>query len=121
MAAVCDCGSPLPPRSGRGAQRKKCLTCSPSRARKVTELPPPVSAGTADAVRAELEAAGRSDTSLGRAAVVLAERVDSGQDAGSGLAALVKQLSVTLGEALEGSAAASPLDELRERRERRRA
>jgi len=71
-----------------------------------------------EAVRAELEAAGRVDTYLGRAALALAVRIDY-STAVMGFAALVKELRATMQAATEGVVvAADPIDELRARRDR---
>lgn len=75
------------------------------------------------AVRAELESVGRGRSPLGLAALALARRVDDGRDTGAGLAALVRQLGVTLAAATAGvTVEQSPLDaqrdELAERRRR---
>jgi len=71
-----------------------------------------------EAVRAELEAAGRADTYLGRAAAALAVRIDE-STAVMGFAALVKELRATMQAATEGVVVqADPIDELRERRDR---
>ena len=73
--------------------------------------------GTVAAVRAELEAAGRSGTHLGAAALALAERID-GSTAVMGFAALVKELRLTMEAAVAGvKVAADPVDELRSRRD----
>jgi len=86
----------------------------------VASIPAP--AGVLVATRAELDAAGRSTTSLGAAALALAARIDSNLDTGSALAALVKQHSATVAEAVKGAqVSASPLDELRRRRDLKRA
>ena len=75
------------------------------------------------AVTAELEAAGRSSSALGVAALVLAERVDGGsQETGAAFAALVKALRETLTAALaEAEASGDGVDEIRQRRERKMA
>jgi hypothetical protein len=57
---------------------------------------------TLDAVKAELERAGRLDTYLGAAAVMLAERIDT-SNAVMGFAALVAELRRTMDAALEGA------------------
>ena len=107
-----------------------CETCSPKRRRKsspavsVVALPS-TSAGVglvAEATRAALVAAERSSTPAGTACMVLAERIDAGQDSGAALAAMVKQLVATLADATRGTkVTASPVDELRSRRDRKRA
>ena len=71
----------------------------------------------AERTRLALTEAGRLDTYLGGAALTLAERIDSGQDAGSSLSALVKQYMATMDDATKGAqVVASPMDELRARR-----
>jgi len=73
---------------------------------------------TVDAVLAELVAAGKADSYLGRAALALALRIDV-STAVMGFAALVKELRATMDAATEGvPVAADPVDELRARRER---
>lgn len=89
----------------------------------VVELRPrtPVESGVLTATLAELDAADRTSTSLGQAALALAARIDARHDIGSALAALVKQHSVTLAEATNGAqVAATALDELRVRRDAKR-
>lgn len=73
--------------------------------------------------REALQGAGREDTPLGAAAMTLAGRIDTGErETGAALAALVRQHQATLAEALKGAgAAANPLDELRARRDSKRA
>lgn len=79
-------------------------------------VPGPVGA----AVRAELAAAGTDATALGVTAVVLADRVDAGGESGTAVASVVRELRAVLAD-LERNApvAASPLDELRARRDAR--
>lgn len=113
------CGGPMPRNSGRGRPRVNCDKCRPTRSKQPLAVIVPVdtSGRMADLTRAQLDDAGRLDTPRGGAAMTLAERIDSGQDAGSSLAALVKQYHATLDLALEGvSVVASPVDELRARR-----
>jgi hypothetical protein len=75
-----------------------------------------------DSTRTALELAERLSTPAGAACMVLAERIDAGQDSGSALAAMVKQLVATLADATRGTkVTASPVDELRTRRDRKRA
>jgi hypothetical protein len=128
MAASCAaCGGPLPP-PGRGRPRTKCLRCAPPRRSRAPSPAPAAepahgsAGGIVGAVRRELGAAGRLDTSLGLAAVALAERIADGEDRGSALAALVKQLGATMADALRNAAVeGDEVDELRERRARRAA
>lgn len=75
-----------------------------------------------EAVTRELDEVGRLGTVGGQLAVLLAHRVASRRETGSATAALAKQLHLTMTEALGGVAkAADPLDEIRARRDRKRA
>lgn len=71
---------------------------------------------------AELQAADRLDTQAGRVALALAARIDSPKgDTGSAMAAVARQLSTAMAEALKGgkqSSTAQMQDELAERRQR---
>jgi len=71
----------------------------------------------------ELTAAGRVDTSMGQAALLMARRLDSrGMDTGSAIAALVREHRSTLEDAIKNATRASdPLDQLAEKRADRRA
>jgi len=70
----------------------------------------------------ELEAAGRLQSVAGQVALELAYRVASPHETGAAVAALAKQLHLTMTEALGGVAkAADPLDEIRARRDRKRS
>ncbi len=60
------------------------------------------SGGLVPAVEAELDAAGRRRSCLGQAALLLARRVESDRDGGSAVAALVRQLGLTMEAALAG-------------------
>lgn len=86
-------------------------------------LPPDPGAELYSATLAELTAAGRVPSAAGQAALLLARRIDASQgETIAGLAAAVKQHGATLADAVkDGRAAASPLDELRARRESNRA
>lgn len=76
---------------------------------------------TRSRVQAELEAAGRSETYLAGCALALADRIDQ-STAVMGYAALIKELRSTMDQALEGAKqAADPLDELKARRDSKRA
>lgn len=74
------------------------------------------------ATLAELEDAKREGTAIGRAALVLARKLDnSHMETGSGASSLAKQLQVTLAAALEGAnQTADPVDELRALRDKKR-
>jgi len=75
-----------------------------------------------EAVSRELDEVGRLGTVGGQLAVLLAHRVASRCETGSATAALAKQLHLTMTEALAGvDRAADPLDEIRARRDRKRA
>jgi hypothetical protein len=70
--------------------------------------------------REQLDAVGRLNSVLGQQALRLAEQICV--ETGSSLAALNRELRATMAEALDGvPAAADPLDELKARREARRA
>jgi HPt (histidine-containing phosphotransfer) domain-containing protein len=76
---------------------------------------------TVAAVTAQLEAADRLQTYLGASAVALAHRIDQ-STAVMGFAALVKELRSTMDAALAGvKVADDPIDELRARRDGKRA
>lgn len=74
------------------------------------------------AALSELEAAGRASSAAGRTVLALARRIDGGgQETGASFASLVKEFRASLAQALKGAEQASdPVDELRERRERKR-
>lgn len=87
-----------------------------------TAAPRPASdSGLLEAVRAELEGAGRLDTVAGQHALELANRIVNAPGMNTGVAALSKQLQAVLAEALRNSGqSVNPLDELRARRDRKR-
>lgn len=79
-------------------------------------------AGVVAATLARVQAAGVEDSEAAQAALVLAARIDAGADSGASIAAMVKQLHATMAVAMENAVAAEdPIDELRRRREARRA
>jgi hypothetical protein len=90
-----------------------------SRAKPAGDVPTGLMASTLQ----ELVSAGRESTALGQAALLLAYRIERSQmDTGAGVASLVKQHGATLAEALKGATQAkSGLDELRSRRDAKRA
>jgi len=102
---------------------EKPATAKPSKPRTPrTDPPVEVDHGVTGAVIRELEAAGRADSSAGRAAIALARRDDDGAESSAGLAALTRELSARMLEALaEVESTGDSLDELRARREARRA
>lgn len=129
MASDCPgCGGPImgaPGEAGRGRPRKYCLTCRPSRAKTpppAQVLPPTPIGSVYDATRAVLTDTGRLHTPMGAAAMVLAEHIDTGEQSGSALSSMVKQLSAALAEATANAKTeANPVDELRAKRDRKRA
>ncbi len=78
--------------------------------------------GLLNALRRELAEAGRLDTALGQQALALAVKLASPHDTGSAMAAVSRELRAVREEALRGAEqAADPLDELRLRRDAKRA
>ena len=128
MATGCySCGGPLPP-AGNGRPRKYCFECRPSRAKTPPPTPVPVAPSAGDhlsviqATRAVLTDTGRLHTPMGAAAMVLAEHIDTGEQSGSALSSMVKQLSAALAEATANAKTeANPVDELRAKRDQKRA
>ncbi len=83
---------------------------------------PPDSGGLVEALRRELVDAGRLDTALGQQAIVLAVKLSSPFDTGSAMTAVSRELRAVREEALRGAEqAADLLDELRLRRDAKRA
>lgn len=107
----------------RAYERRKAGT--DSQTGQVVPLEPqqPSTESLVAATRAELEHTGRVDTALGQSALALAQRVDAGSsEPGSSFAALVREHRAVLAEAVkDAETAADPLDEVRARRERKRA
>jgi hypothetical protein len=120
------CGRPLPLQVGRGRRRTKCETCSPVRkpAKRVTVLAPLPTGGESlvAATLAELERADVMSSALGQAALLLARRIEAGDDSGSAIASLVKQWQDTMGRATAGAEpqTVSLTDQLKARRDARR-
>ncbi len=114
------------------ARTVKSQFCSTScRARHSESLPKEVQrqivsdielGGVLKTTRAQLEAARRVDTPEGQVALLLAARLDANvRESGMGVAAIVREHSRCLAEALKGAqVAADPVDELRDRRDNRR-
>ncbi len=83
---------------------------------------PLYSGGLFEALRRELESAGRLETALGQQAIALAVKLSSPFDTGSAMAAVSRELRAVREEALRGAEqVADPLDELRLRRDAKRA
>lgn len=74
-----------------------------------------------EAVQRELEAAGQVSSALGVVVLSLAARIDVGQDSGSSLAALSRELRSALAAATADGVAADPVDEVRRVREQKLA
>lgn len=125
MKTCKQCGAPLPLQSGRGRPRTRCLSCSPSAKRPTTAAPSVTTvSGVTAATLAELDAVGAAGSSAGQSALRIAAAIDSGDEHGASLAALVKQLGVTMRAAVgTEQAEADPIqalrDELAARREHR--
>ena len=82
---------------------------------------PPAAGPVRTAALAELTDAGREASTLGRACLALAARIDLGHDTGTALAAAVSQLALSLASATKGTQVArTALDELRSRRDAKR-
>lgn len=102
--------------------RKAGKSETPTKVRKSGAEVETLGAGVAPAVSRELELVGRLDTFAGRAAIALAMRIDDGAESSAGLAALTRELSARMSEAVADVESAGDLiDELRARREARRA
>lgn len=88
-----------------------------------TPLGDAASVGLMASTLMELVKAGRENTASGQAALLLAYRLEHSQlDTGASIASMVKQHGATLAEALKGAAkAATALDELKARRDAKRA
>ena len=125
MQRICDvCGRDFE------AKRRDAKTCSATcRSNKRNTSAPPAddeSGGYSlvDAIRSELEEAGKLHTSLGQLALVLARRIGSET---TGVAALSKELSrvtaAAIGAATPGSSDSDGdyIDELRKRRDAKKA
>ena len=88
----------------------------------VADLPPPEAGGVEVATRARLEVAERLDTPAGAGALAAARLVDSAHTPPSAVPGLLRELRAQLEVALEGAAREPTIvDELKARRERRRA
>jgi hypothetical protein len=108
--------------SSRCAKRAQRMGLSRSAAEPAVVAVVPSGAGAVEAaVRGALEAAGRLSTPLGEVALVLAHRMDApGGESGSALAAVAKQLTMTLTAATSDVRPADDLlHELRIRRDRK--
>lgn len=122
------CGNPF---EGQKSSAKYCSgTCRAKFSKNGgPELPPPSPVvevdhqveGLMDAVRSELDAAGRLNSMVGQHALELANRIVNAPGMNAGVAAMSKELSRVMSEALRTSTTTvNPLDELRARRDRKR-
>lgn len=123
----CDsCGKPY---EAKRASSKFCGdTCRKRAQRDPTPLPHDddepthgtASSALLDAVRAELIEGERLDTALGAQALEIATRMTSPHETGSSVASLSRELRAVMGEALRNAKrVADPVDELRQRRDRK--
>ena len=103
------------------SQERRGLVVNSSEKPKTVEVEVDQSSGLVAATQETLELAGRLDTVAGQQALRIAEAM-TGRETGAGLAALSKALSSVMAEALDGvRSSADHLDELKARREARRA
>jgi hypothetical protein len=108
-------------RSHRGAQVVP-LKAKPNESAKGKAVEPAGNIGSVEAAAIKtLTDAGRLNSVMGQAALVLARRLDATNiDTGSAVASVVKQLELALDTATAGAnVAADPVDELRNRRDRK--
>lgn len=110
------------------AQRATSRFCSSTCRARVArgQVPNPqtstrVAGDITEAVRRELQAVDREATPLGQTAISLAMALDGVQAGASGIAALARELRATMTDAMAGATTGrTPLDDLRERYNRRR-
>lgn len=132
MVFTCvSCGSTFNAKNARAKYCSERCRKRVQRGGKVLELPvggrasdEPVGerGPVAAATHAALTEAERLDTPLGAAALALASRLDQpGTDTGSAVAALARQLEITLESATRGAGSASAPDRLRDELAARRA
>ena len=114
------CPAELPPQQGPGRPRTQCKDCAPVRRKKplapVADLP---AATTTDRVSlyastlARLTTAELTEDPSGIAALILAEQLDLRSDSGASLAALARQHSLSLAEAMShAKVEADPVERL---------
>lgn len=108
---------------GKNSRAKYCSdTCRKRGLRGGTAPAKAKPSGLVAVTRRDLEQADRLETVLGQQAMGLAEKLSSGRDTGSAMAALSKEFRAVLDAALDGAVVVSDgLDELAERRDRKRA
>ncbi len=123
MRTCAACGGSL---EGRPGKTRFCDPTCRKRGSRRPETPvaaeAPDSGGLFEALRRELAEAGRLETALGQQAIALAVKLSSPFDTGSAMAAVSRELRAVREEALRGAEqVADPLDELRLRRDAKRA
>lgn len=127
MQRQCDqCGEPF---EAKRPTAKYCSgTCRTRRSRSGPSAPPPpvVDAGPSDglvgSVRSELEQLAQIDSVIGQHALEIAKRIVGAPGMNTGVASLSKELSRVMGEARSVSTvAADPVDDLKARRDAKRA
>lgn len=127
MAKVCEvCGEGFdghPTAKYCGATCRKRAQRRPGGVDADPVAPAGVEGPVTAATLSELNAAKRAGTALGESALALARRIDgAARDSGASLASLAREHRATLAAALaDAESAADPLDELRARRDRKRA
>lgn len=129
MNKTCEhCGTPFQAKRNDARYCRSTCRDRASKARRagtVTPLATPVAPATAaltDATRAELTAHGLVDTADGILLLTLAARIDAGAETSPALASLSKEYAARKDALLPATkpTQASPMDELRALRERRR-
>lgn len=117
MRNCAKCGDPLPIEKGRGARRKMCASCSPSRPRRKSQPPAVVAEAAAsrigcvlDATRAVLLSAGVLESPMGQASLVLARRIDDDREPVAALSQAVKQLREALASVVSADRVEAPAD-----------
>jgi hypothetical protein len=114
MQRNCDvCGRSY---AAKRSTSKFCSDTCRQRAARAPGAPEASESGLVAVITRDLKAAGRLETAAGQQALILAGRLGWPMDSGSSQAALSRALTEVLAVALDGAAAADPLDELRARR-----
>lgn len=131
-AMICEgCGDAMPDAQNPNRRwcsdrcRKRASRAGISSSRTSPARPPAAPlrevSGLLDAVTAELTAAERINTVGGQLAIELARRIADAPPMNTGVAALSKQLTAVMAQALTGAKPTrDPVDELKKRRDRKR-
>jgi len=115
---VCECGRPII-QPHKGARRLKCVSCSPSKAKKIVSLPLGDfrEGDVSRVVVGAINAVGKKDTPAGALAIHLAALLDQGGHTGPAAAALARECRAACNEALANATVEGDiLDELKARR-----